>query len=729
MRLLERYVLANLAPYTALGALLLTGALLGQQIGRLADAGGTIGMRVLVEVLPSILVFALPTGALVGTLTGYAKMSGDSEITALRAAGVSTWRIIAPAVLWGGTISLFTLWLNLEAAPSAVRRLHETLAAVALERVNSPAEPRSFNAELPGKVLYVRDGRAGQWGRIFIRSQERDGTIRLITARAGRVDLSGDDAELVLSDAVVTTLPRDWGDGKGPYTVERSAQLRVKLDTGRAALMRALGEERISYEEMSLGELRLASGGEAATIFHKRLALGIAPLVCAIFGGAVGLRVRRGGRGVGIFLSLVAMLFYYLLTLIGEQLGRSGQLPPAVGGWLATGVAFICSLLLLGRGRLWNVPWPSGRWVYPRRGSASTRSLSFGLLDRVILRSLATGFVGSALGLTGFFLIFTLFEMWRFATDEGRRRILWEYLLFLWPFSAYVLAPLAVLVAAIVTYGLMARRNETIAWWATGQSTYRLMAPGLCFAGLIGLFLWLAQEGPLPRLNRRQDMLRAQLRGVARAAQPTGRAWLASFDTRRIYSYDEYRDGRLTAPEIYFFDDEGVHLDAVLSGDWARYEGGGRWVVDRARLLLDEQVRVAEQAAFRGEEADVFKQVLNKPALLSSRELSEAIRVLERRGDRPPLAPLLVARQSKRAAPVAPLVMCLVAIPLALAFGRRSALIPLAGAIVIGLCFWAVTSLFQLLGEQQLLPPAVAGWAPTALFTAAGLYMLARART
>lgn len=732
MSLSRRYVLAAVLPYTGLATLLLTGALLGQQFGRIADTGaGPVASSVIWQMLPSVLLFTLPTGALVGTLIGFARMASDGELTAMRAAGMSAWHTTTPVLVLGALLAAATLYVGLEAAPAAAQRLRRTVALAALRAAETPAQPRSFNTDLPGKVIYVRDGEAGRWGRVFIRSQERDGTVRLVTARSGRLDLSGEEAELVLADAMVVTLPRE--EEEKELTVERSAQLRVRLETGRANWLRALSERQPSLNEMSGGELlRAASQGAearaAATLLHQRLALGAAPLIFALLGAGLGGRVRRGGRGAGVALAFAVMLPYYLVTLAGEQLGRTGKLPPLVGGWLATALAAAFALALIAReGRQWRWGLSTLEWR-PWRSSGRRRAL--GLLDREVARALVVGFAVSLAALTGLFLIFTLFEMWRFV-GRNQWRTLAEYLIYLWPFAAHAMAPLAALVAAMVTYGLMARRSEAVAWWSAGQSTYRLALPALVWAALLGYLIWSVQEGPLPRANRRQDALRAELRGVARAAQPSGRQWLASFDTRRLYSYEEYRDGALTAPEIYIFDAEATHLEEVISGVRAR-RTGGRWTVEQARLLAVDGTSARGAAAAvpgGGEPEDLFKQSLNKPALLSNAELSAAVAALAQRGDRPPLAPLLVAREVKRATPFAPFVMCLVAVPLALAFGRRSAPVPMAAAVLAGLAFWALASLLQLLGERQMLPPPVAGWAPVVLFGALGLYLLARART
>jgi lipopolysaccharide export LptBFGC system permease protein LptF len=88
-----------------------------------------------------------------------------------------------------------------------------------------------------------------------------------------------------------------------------------------------------------------------------------------------------------------------------------------------------------------------------------------------------------------------------------------------------------------------------------------------------------------------------------------------------------------------------------------------------------------------------------------------------------------VALQRKYTEPLSALVMALIGIPLALAFGRRSAIIALVSALGIGLGFRATTGGFTQLAVYGLLPAAVAAWAPPIIFASAGIYLLFRART
>src|SRR5205807_9250223 len=132
-----------------------------------------------------------------------------SELVAMRAAGISTWRILWPVLALGLVATAATFELNLREAARAQQQLRLVAVRSALYKLDSPVEPRTFTTDIPGHVIYVRDGdkTRGEWGRVFIQSQTADHITYLTTAKLGRIDALAEKSELVLQDAVRTRLP------------------------------------------------------------------------------------------------------------------------------------------------------------------------------------------------------------------------------------------------------------------------------------------------------------------------------------------------------------------------------------------------------------------------------------------------------------------------------------------------------------------------------------------
>src|SRR5262249_11180532 len=120
---------------------------------------------------------------------------------------------------------------------------------------------------------------------------------------------------------------------------------------------------------------------EAEIIFHKRLAFAIAPFVFSLFGSALALRTRRGGRGFGVLVSLLIFLIYYLLTIGGDQAARAGTIPPALGAWFSTGLILAVGIGIL----MFQHRVSRFGFLRPRRASSSdngTQKAKFGLATR-----------------------------------------------------------------------------------------------------------------------------------------------------------------------------------------------------------------------------------------------------------------------------------------------------------------------------------------------------------
>lgn len=771
--LIPRYIIGAMAPYIVISLLMLTAVLLAQQAARLAELViyadlpfsllGSIGAAL----LPGVLVFSIPLATLAGIIVGFSRMGSDSEIVAMRAAGVGSWTMIWPALLIGLLFTGATTYLHVKEAPEAARDLERIALQGMLAKLDSPVEPRTFST-LPRYVIYVRDGNKelGTWGRVFIFAQQSDRTTKVYTARSGRIDSSGDQAELVLTDVLATKFPSATaerevnapasneipGNDEKSYVVERFGQLRFSINTGRADVMQRLNQPDTNADAMDWSALHdrvirgsVAERNEAVRILNRRAALSLAPLVFSLLGAILGLRIRRGGKSAGVLLTIIVVIFYYLLSLLGESFARAGTVSPYVGPWLATIFILALSLLFLFVKR---VPFLSSVSILSRgpKGSApaaktaKTKHLGLSalgfpnLMDATLFRSLALSFLVCFVALVAIFNIFTLFELWRFiAVTHAGAGLVARYLLFLLPLITVELFPATMLISVLVTYALLARRHEAIAWWASGQSVYRLMLPGFFFALAIALGSWLVQEYVMPGTNLKQDALRARIRGgEARAITRTGRQWLASTDTRRFYSYEFTEDGRLLEPTVYELDPEAVHLARVVSGKSGTWADPTHLKITEAETLtlkdLEVERKTENETIFAGAESPaVFKPTIDKPSQLSSRDLRSYLDAGKRRGM--DVSALAVALQRKYAGPFGIIIMALIGMPLAVSFGRKGTVIALCAAVVVGVSYWAVGGGFQQLGNHGLLRPSVAGWSPLVIFTAAGTYFLSRVRT
>jgi LPS export ABC transporter permease LptF len=759
--LLERYLIKTVIPYLLLSFFILTGLLLLQESGKFAEILSfsrepfLLTLEITLGVVPGVVLFTLPMSVLVGTATGFARMGSDSELVALRAAGVSHLRLTVPILIFGALISTFALLDGFIFAPKAAQSLRQVLYRATLDKLESPIQPHTFNTQMAGKVVYVRDGdqSLGEWERVFISWQDPGGELRLITARKGRLDTGGEQTELVLSDAIVTTIPTADSTSPERLVTEHSDQLRLKINDGRAALADQLEREPDEEELGFSGLINKTSKGswkerrDATSSLHRRLALGLTALPFALLGIGLGGRARRGGRAFGAVLSLFAMVIYYLIFLGGDYLIRAGSINPLIGNWAAATLTLLIGLSLI---FFSDTPALTFRGIRQtkiavrptsgaRRASRMPRLSLLGLLDRSILTSLFLYFSLSLAILVGVFLIFTFFETLRLAAARGTQPgLIPPYLFYLIPFASMAVLPIATLLSILTTYALMARRNEAVSWWSTGQSFYRLALPSLFFSLVICGASYGVQERILPEANQRQNYLRSRIRGEPlRTGTPSGFQWLVVSD-QQIYSY-AYREGEesLDSPTLYQFDNEGVHLKEVVRGKVGHSTVSGSLMLVEASVIRGLDSPSASKLHFESRvEPDtpfyIFKPSHKDVNELRTMELKERLNrlsatILVAQGGQ--ANTLFVALWRRKVEPFYSLVMWINALPLAFSFGRNSVVRPLFIAVFLGLGFWLGNAVLTQAGIYGLTSPILTALGLPIILSTVGIHLFSKART
>ncbi|MBA2378499.1 MAG: LptF/LptG family permease [Blastocatellia bacterium] len=557
---ISRYLIQAILPYFIFSWVLLSVILFVQQGGRFADIFFSVNIpsaliwQLTIALVPNVIAFTCPMAVLVGVIIGLSKMQGDSELVAIRAAGIGNLQILAPVVILGVILSLFAFSINVFGVPLAAGIVRQVAIQAAIYKLESPIEPGVFNTELAGFTVYVKDGdlAEGQWKNIFIHNEDAEtGVVRLITSTHGRIDSTEQQSELVLENAVVWTFQRAGISEK--FVSEKIGQVRFAIQTRRGELIEKLSTSDISAEEMGLAQLAEyaaeAEGKdriEAQIVWQRRILLSITPLIFCVLGTILILRFSRGGRGFGIFLALISLIIFFLLAFLGEQLARTGWISVFMGSMIPFGASaaaiiwFSLSTKLRHKSPSRNPFTALVDKIRDRKKKGDSRNyfvdLTTGLRDFDLLLNILRHYALTVGFLAAVFVIFTAFELWRFAgTMDGGIWLLTRYLVYLLPFVYIQLAPSAAMVAVLATYVIKSRQNEIVTWTSAGQSVYRLLFPCFILMLFLGVINWQIQERVAPYGNLMQDLLRTQIRDRGSVRRIADTFWVAN--DRRIYSF------------------------------------------------------------------------------------------------------------------------------------------------------------------------------------------------
>lgn len=787
MRLLDRYIAREVVSHGILGLAVFTFVFFVPQLVRLMElvvrhtgSVWTVALLFLCTIPPG-LGFTFPIGVLVGVLIGLGRLSADSEIVALHASGISLRRLLLPigfvAMVATGATLLTTFWLS----PLALR----TVARLEQQLLSSQApfavQPRVFDERFPKFILYVQDVEAAatHWQGVFLASSA--GATSGFTSQPG--GHSQQSAVTIAAEAQIISNSAqheiDLHLGKGStheydqnapdqYNVTTFGETDIPVDISGATS--PMKDSALSVAEQPVSALLSdkGPGWRASRVeFQRRIAFPAACLVFALLGVPMGVRPRRGGRAGGLILTLILVGGYYFVFVSGDHLAAQGRISPFIGVWSGNFVAFILGLIMLARVENIRKPnallaWLESIWASARKAEsapahtdsavplrpavglrqalATTRAMAFPMLIDVYL--LEQFFYYFFVLLLAFVLIFDAFTLFDLLGDIARNHVsavtVLSYFQYLVPLMIYQLAPLATLVATLVSLAILAKNNEVIALKASGVSLYRLVLPLLLAGLLVSGGLFLLDDTFLPYANQRQDALRNEIKGrPAQTYFEPARQWIFG-DNSKIYNYELFDSDRQLFGGLNVFELDPATFQIrrrifatratwepsenawILTGGWVRDFGSNGQVVRYEPFKATTIAELTEPPGY-------FRREVRQSFQMNWRQLSDYIVSLRQAGF--DTARLSVQWHKKFAFPMIATIIVFLGAPFAFLVGTRGAVGGLAVAVGIGVIYWSSAALLEAMGSAGQLPPVLAAWGPDAIFGFLGVYFFLKMPT
>ncbi|WP_321472641.1 LptF/LptG family permease [uncultured Paludibaculum sp.] len=777
MGILSRTIFREIASSAFLGALMFIFVLFLQKAGQLftilvsaTTSPETVGYLFLL-LLPATMPLTLPLGVLVGTLIGLSRMSSDGEITALRAAGVPARRVTLPVTAFALVAMSITGYCSLQLTPWCQAEMIRVINQMGAAQLTAEIQPRVFDESFPNKIIYVGDVLTGQpvhWRNLFMadltppserkndNGQERgEGPVLTIASES-----------LVVPDTVGNRLQLSLRNGS-TYEAAKDPQdyYKVSFPVGEQALeARARGEVRAkNYTATPTMELmgEIGKSLEARIEFHQRLALPLACLLLALTGIPLGVSSRKGGRSAAFVITVVFAFFYFTMLVSLISLAREGKMPAELAVWMPNGLFAVAAFVLLLR-----LERPGDRDIFDsirafvverfkalaslREGpvketSSSQRSsrTRLFLLPQVIDTYVVSNFLFYfAMLLFCFVMLTEIFNFFELLGDVFKNNIaiseLFRYLFFLAPKLLYDAAPVSVLFAVLVTFGVMAKANEIIAMKACGVSLYRLSAPVLVTCLALSGVLFAFDHYVVTNANLIQDMLRNHIKGkpVQTYLSPN-RKWIFGHASRiYYYKYLNENEHILGGVSVYELDPASYRLRRHIFAERALWEPSlNTWIFQNGWV---RDIRPHDDAyrGFQGGTA-TFTELDESPAWflkevktykqMNYGQLSAYIAELQQSGFN--TTPLQVQYHKKFSVPLFALVMALLSVPFAFLTGNRGAMTGVGISIGVAIAYFAMSYFFEQLGNVGQLPPEIAAWSPDAGFALAGIYLMTRMKT
>ncbi len=419
MKKLQVYVLKEFFPPFLLSLGLFTFVMLLDKLLDMLDmiVSKGVPMRIVGEIflllLPSMIAVVIPMGVLAGILIAVGRMSGDLEITAMKAGGASIFNIMFPlslfALLTGGILVVF----NNSVLPEANHIARNLLLDVGTMRPTARIEPGMFVEDVENYRILVqeKDDLTGKLSGVIIHSSGPGVPNRTITAMEGTMEpIGANHLRLVLESgqmhekdsgsgyryASFTTYTLDIARSEDLVRSDRqsrgdremsASQMGLFVDSlarRRATLTDSLNSSSMEFfRGVRSGENPVDQGDSTRRVrntmswlastsadkiligdqissltnnmakynveIHKKYSIPFACVVFVLLGVPLGLSARNSSKGLAISMSLVFILVYYFFLIGGEQLADRGRIPAWSAMWAPNILLGALGVFLTGR--------------------------------------------------------------------------------------------------------------------------------------------------------------------------------------------------------------------------------------------------------------------------------------------------------------------------------------------------------------------------------------------
>ncbi|MBL8711100.1 MAG: LPS export ABC transporter permease LptF [Rhodospirillaceae bacterium] len=319
-------------------------ALLLERLIRLLDLfanrGGPINIifKMLANLVPHYLGIALPAALFVGVLFAAMRLSGDSELDAMRASGISLRRLMYPVMALTIILVMLSGYVIGFLQPHT-RWAYRALVHLVVETAwDSAIERGAFFSGFGGKTILIGDISDGgrKLSQIFVKEVDEDGRDVVITAEDGQLDRSGDlSLELTLRNGVRTEILPGTEEAR---SVEFN-QLKLPMESAAPEPFRSRGEKESELDLLELFVAYLKPPPELdiediQAEINSRLVRILSILFLPLLAMPVGISSRRTSKGMRLMVGVMFLVGYFQILQFGRDMISSEIAGPFLVLWV-----------------------------------------------------------------------------------------------------------------------------------------------------------------------------------------------------------------------------------------------------------------------------------------------------------------------------------------------------------------------------------------------------------
>lgn len=287
----------------------------------------------------SLLPIILPMSLLFAVLLTYSRLSADSEMVAFRAIGYSPEYLALPAVFFATLVCWLSIQTLFNLGPTARLNYNELIGAIGNQKIVSAISAGTFSENFFDLVIYTNEinKKDNTLKDLFIFDNRNPKSPVAIVAKEGRVaankDLLAQMANLTLSKGDIFKMNKDGSAKINFESFELSINSPVVNASDRVDVDNyTMRQVRRKLRDPNLPEVLFR---KLSSEFHRRWAIAASCIIFGLLGACLGSRTnRRSSSSSGFVLSVICIVGYWVLYVIGTNMAIKGTAPAYISLWI-----------------------------------------------------------------------------------------------------------------------------------------------------------------------------------------------------------------------------------------------------------------------------------------------------------------------------------------------------------------------------------------------------------
>ena len=351
LRLLDKYILSELLyPFifgvAAFSSIFIASSMLFKIVQYITTYGASMTSvaKLFLYSLPEVINYTFPMSMLLASLMAFGKLSGSSEIVAMKSGGISYYRIVAPVLVVGFLVSMFSVIWAEKVVPPAKTAGEYVLRHDIRGNIKPKSQDNVVIKMISGetkRITYAKtfDQEAGKMTDVAIEEFEKDKLVRIQTAKTA----IWENNQWRMSDGIV-------------YTIDDQEGVSSRANFKEQVIPLNLTPKEVSWEdkgvdEMTIGELRgyirilkdqHEPYSDPETEIFMRFAIPMASFFFAMLGAPLGTQKQRTSSSIGLGISIIVIFIYYAIMAFTSGLGRGGKIPALLAA-MAPNIVCMCA--------------------------------------------------------------------------------------------------------------------------------------------------------------------------------------------------------------------------------------------------------------------------------------------------------------------------------------------------------------------------------------------------